>query len=574
MERPKKQKIDQSSEKVRLSKPLHLKLRTSLKPIYGKAPALEQFQRVLENEQPTAYVQCTSCLLLLVYQASDGTSSINSHSRTCSGPASPSLRPFLAKRVTAPASVKAHLADVLATWCAEDLRSFEVVTGRAFEDVCEELLKIGAKLPGIPAERVVPCSMTVERHVEALHLTEQTRLQDLLVVIEGLAIMVDHWVHDQSKTSYLTISIQCTREGRLLNRVLATLDVMGKTAEQNLAPIQNVLRAYGLISKPTVYVSDNASSMKKAFKNLHWTGCTAHQLNLVQKHAFDLKSDERLEDVLRLMDTCKSMVEHSKRTGLFSQLKKTLKQSIEVRWDSRYLMLKSINENREGLTSLATGSEQLAQLLVSLDWRLLQAVEDLLEPFWTWRNMLCSENVPTAHLPVLCRAALRSHLLETNSDQLALRTLKARLRLQLEERFIVTDIHLSATLLIPKYRQMKMVEGPTRDVAKSQIQDLLSTYWPSDLPTGDVQKSNSEDPFADDVLASPQGVHVMDGSWRRLQARHVMKGVQESPSGWTRHERVPETSPGRTRHEMDPGVVSRVYTSWTGPGDVFKLDMS
>ena len=70
-----------------------------------------------------------------------------------------------------------------------------------------------------------------------------------------------------------------------------------------------------------VFVTDNASNMKAAFREFSWVGCACHNLNLVLAHAFSKKAcsagtaddffDEDIgmpAEVVDLINNCKEIV--------------------------------------------------------------------------------------------------------------------------------------------------------------------------------------------------------------------------------------------------------------------------
>jgi len=80
--------------------------------------------------------------------------------------------------------------------------------------------------------------------------------------------------------------------------------------------------------------------MIKAFANDDWISYAAHNLNLVQFHSFkNLGNNSALCKSNLLIHNCKELVSHAKRSGLQKKFSLTLKQSIDIRWDSKLIML-------------------------------------------------------------------------------------------------------------------------------------------------------------------------------------------------------------------------------------------
>ncbi|KAI1297430.1 hypothetical protein HDE_04565 [Halotydeus destructor] len=235
------------------------------------------------------------------------------------------------------------------------------------------------------------------------------------------------------------------------NRVLATVEVRDKTARTTKAEILKVLATYGLSHKPCHYVSDNASAMKKTFEDDSWTGCAAHNLNLVQKHAFERPDDARLEDVRVLLSTCKSIVEFSKRSGVLKDLSKTLKQAVDVRWDSKYTMLLSVYEMKDELLQLAITRPCLMDMIDTLNWDLLKGLIDVLKHLFVWRSRLRDEKKPSFHLIALCEAELKREFKLAWKDHPAIRALKEYLLKYLQSDMSICDMTANTWLIVAQY---------------------------------------------------------------------------------------------------------------------------
>ena len=78
--------------------------------------------------------------------------------------------------------------------------------------------------------------------------------------------------------------------------------------------------------------------MKSSFKGYNWVRCIAHQLSLVQKHAFGTNkasvNNHPIPSLQLLINVCKELVRTVKTTSINSDLEHRLKQEIEIRWDT------------------------------------------------------------------------------------------------------------------------------------------------------------------------------------------------------------------------------------------------
>ncbi len=77
--------------------------------------------------------------------------------------------------------------------------------------------------------------------------------------------------------------------------------------------------------------------MIKKYNTVGWFTCSSHDLNLLQLHIFDkIKDIPELEEVNALMFNSKELVTFVKCSEIQRELETTLKQSIDVLWNSRF----------------------------------------------------------------------------------------------------------------------------------------------------------------------------------------------------------------------------------------------
>ncbi|RWS21706.1 uncharacterized protein B4U80_11788 [Leptotrombidium deliense] len=262
----------------------------------------------------------------------------------------------------------------------------------------------------------------------------------------------------------------------------------------------NILKEFGIDDKDLVFVTDNAIAMKSAFKNKIWMGCSSHNLNLVQKHAFkDLNGI--LEPIKLLLHHAKELVTWSKRSKDVAELKTTLKQCIEVRWDSRYNMLQSISDNYLSLKELIrkkpTG--KVAEHLQYIPEDILKKLLFLLEPLKTTRISLCQEKEATIHLVLPAKMFLLEFYGEMSTDEAWEAELKKRIRIQLKQYLLIHQLHQFALLLLPSHRGMnKIVTAAERE---DLIEKLILVIGP-DTPVSTSETQESRTCSSRNILAS------------------------------------------------------------------------
>jgi hypothetical protein len=244
-------------------------------------------------------------------------------------------------------------------------------------------------------------------------------------------------------------------------RVICTQKVIDKTANTTKSTIKAILSDLGLEDRTYVIVTDNASSMKSAFKEDLWIGCASHNLSLAQKHAFD--NNENLCIINKLIENCKQLV-------TLNELDLTLKQMIEVRWDSRYDLLYSIKVNYNNLRTISLENVKVYEYFKNIDEKLLNTLVEFLQPLKQARTKLCSENMLTLYhvMPEKEKLKLDIKNFDTNFQEFIY--LKKKLINCIDKYFVVTDHHICATILTPVHRKLKMI--PTQDVIKEHLKRI------------------------------------------------------------------------------------------------------
>ncbi|KAM3865308.1 uncharacterized protein ACN63O_011008 [Diretmus argenteus] len=221
-------------------------------------------------------------------------------------------------------------------------------------DIAQELLDIGSKYGGtILAEEVLPCARSVSLHVNA----EYKKVKALVV--------------------------------------------------------EELKEEFGIQSRDNVFVTDNGSNMVAAFKDYVRLSCAAHNINLVLKYVFDhLEEDNPTHSrVITLLKESKTLVSHFKRAGLQNELDETLKQAVETRWNSRLLMLESINNAlKSGKLHKILLQRRELRFLNHIDSELLEEIIELLKSFDKATRELSTDKNPTLHLVLPTKATLLNNM--------------------------------------------------------------------------------------------------------------------------------------------------------------------
>ncbi len=117
---------------------------------------------------------------------------------------------------------------------------------------------------------VIPSRFTVSRNVDTNYKLIFEKVKNELSKIDYFGVTADHWVHDALKINYFTFTFQYLLNGKLKARVLTTREVINKTAVITLSTVKEILEEFSVSFNNIIFVSDNASAMISAFKELDW----------------------------------------------------------------------------------------------------------------------------------------------------------------------------------------------------------------------------------------------------------------------------------------------------------------
>lgn len=332
---------------------------------------------------------------------------------------------------------------------------------------------------------------------------EKGKLIQQLGSVSQFGITTDLWTHDQSSHSYITVTCQYIESFSIHSQILATRVLDSKHNAENIRDnVKSVLEEFSAMRPSNVFVTDNASNMKAAFREFSWVGCACHNMNLVLAHAFSKKACSagtgEAEDsgmpteVVDLIDNCKEIVTLAKRTHVNTMLESTLKQCVVTRWNSVLTTLKSVRTNLDQLRSLTSTvgiNRNLLRMIVDLNDTLLGELVDILEPFDTATKCLSTDKEPTLHLVIPTKVQLSKHLSPAPADSAVIIQVKQHLHNQLEVYFKTSPIHAVATLLDHRLKNNFAILPPQQHAAA-----LVSLKQMVEAVTGGLTESTSDAP--------------------------------------------------------------------------------
>ncbi|KAL4126594.1 hypothetical protein QTP88_010806 [Uroleucon formosanum] len=188
---------------------------------------------------------------------------------------------------------------------------------------------------------------------------------------------------------------------------------------------------------------------------------------------FDMKYLEQEEDgnkplepVITLLTECKQLVRFMKSTGKNGELCKGLVQEVETRWNTRFLMLQSV---QNALPQIIQIHGENFNRIQNIDTELLTEITQFLEPFKKVSDELEGDKRPTIQKVVLYQLLLKKHLqtysnlrenIYSNAEELTINSILQKLGKRglefMDTKFKLAQEHEIAVFLFPKFKSLKM----------------------------------------------------------------------------------------------------------------------
>jgi hypothetical protein len=162
-----------------------------------------------------------------------------------------------------------------------------------------------------------------------------------------------------------------------------------------------------------IWVTDQGSNIKKALELNTRVHCAAYMISNILKATFDNKfiSSEDGKSVtmpiFKLIHAAKALAGYIKRTGDNNKISKTLIQELKIKWNTRLLMLMSIEEQFQEIKNLY---KEEPHRFYAIDLLLLKNIIEFLKLFKHATDELEGDTYPTIHKVMLHKAKLEKHI--------------------------------------------------------------------------------------------------------------------------------------------------------------------
>lgn len=446
----------------------------SLKTSETMSDNWKRFKKVLKDNKETDYVLCNECQKLIKYNSKIGTNSMTRHK--CKKEIvinNETIDRHLVKPLKNINEIKTSLANSLILFSAKDLKPISTVNALGFKQLAQELINIGSKYPYASIDNILPSHQCVSNHLITVYNKIKERLLFELNNVEVIGITCDHWSYSKTKVNFITITAQYIKQTQVFTRILCTIPTTDKKAKTIQNDLNSVLNEFKINDKTLYYVTDNASSMLLAFSEESHFSCAAHNINLVHKHSFEeIEKTPELNQMSLLIENSKNLVKYFNHSDLQNQLKTTLKQSIPIRWDSKYVMLESIKHNYSEIKELGKNNGTVMEKILNINELLLDNLIDFLKPFYDLRLTLCQEKSPIFHLVLPTKQKMLVLCKPLNSDSYMFRKIRKIYAKNIKQYFKTTDLHSIGVILFPL---LKNINNLLSNEEKQNSIDLLKS---------------------------------------------------------------------------------------------------
>lgn len=362
---------------------------------------------------------------------------------------------------------------------------------------------------------------TTRAVLSTLIITKQQELEEQIKAslsrIESIALTFDIWSSRKASRGFGCIMGHFINTDHTLQTLALEFDYIPypHDAETILEFFKTTINKFGIEKKLIGITTDNASNNAKAIaqltkdldlhENFAWGfvyfRCAAHIVNLAVKDC--LSRLQSLVDNLRaIVVTIRSS---TKRTEAFREIQRllmieddlevrtplNLKEDVETRWNSTYLMLERALLLKNAIDKARYSMIELKDTQ-AVDWKLVKEVIDFLSPFEELTRKLSAERYPTISTVNACIFELKKHL-DKEYTNVFIKNAAVAFHNKLDQYgdHIDQPVAILATILDPRFKLSPIpVEG--HPFARQLLQDKL----PPDNHNDSSQTSGSRSHFS------------------------------------------------------------------------------
>lgn len=383
---------------------------------------------------------------------------------------------FLLRKV--PHKTKEMIDRKLLNLFIKDLQPFSVVEDSGFKEF------ISALNPGyqLPSRYVISNTLLPALYEQCL-----TDTRNLVATGKTFCLTTDAWTSINA-TSYVAFTAHFLDANFQLRSVLLECSAsdLPHTSANLSSELNRVVHEWGIEDKIILAVSDNASNVQKALKELGWEhlGCIAHTINLIVKDGL------KHQVIQTIIEKVRTIVKHFRRSNKANEKlvkyqqnlgKAPLKLLLEVatRWNSCFYMLQRCVELEEAMKSTLAIIDRDLPILTATEWTIIKELCLILKPFEDVTKTLSGSQYCTAALVIPMFNGLKrvfEKLTKKNFSQ-PVKDVVEHLKTSLHERLGSIEKNNTfsiSTFLDPKFKNIGFSDKSNAEETNRKIISLIA----------------------------------------------------------------------------------------------------
>ncbi|XP_064464290.1 zinc finger BED domain-containing protein 4-like [Ornithodoros turicata] len=362
----------------------------------------------------------------------------------------------------------------VARMIAVDLQPFSIINDRGFLELMTEAV------PGYTPPSRTSLSRTI---IPKLYDDTRRKVQEELRAafengMESISFTSDMWTSCANE-AYISLTCHFLDSAYCLKHYhLNTSYFSGRhTAAKIASALEELVAEWSIDTHacPVYIVTDNARNMKAAIRELGWCerSCMAHTLQLVISDAKDCTRG--IQDLCKKARAVVGHYKHSTQAhGRLDEYRRKsgkaplhVKQDVETRWNSEFLMLDRLLELKEAICVDFASHDMPVDGLTASDWRQMKEYVGTLKPLADATTTAGGDKYPTLSSQIPILYCIFEHLRcasEKEDSEFAQNLVKS-----LKTRFSDYQLDVAASLAMfidPRYKTHLQECAGKRSMAK------------------------------------------------------------------------------------------------------------
>lgn len=369
----------------------------------------------------------------------------------------PTLLEVNSRQVAFPDEVVQRIDKAVMDMIIVDMLPFSVVEGEAFKRLNF------ADPAGIRRYTLKSAKFFRTSQLDATYEKVSNHVQALLSEAKWVSFTTDAWSNSAKTCSLLSFTAHFVHESVRRKVILSAMALdEDHTGEYLAGKLNESITKWNLVGKIHLGVRDNAANMIATMRiaAIADMGCMAHTLQLVIHDA--LFTQTSVESVVKKARRIVTHFKHSEQAcRKFADCQQAcsmpahkLIQDVETRWNSTFLMLQRLVEQRKAIIMFSIDHGGYDSLTAA-EWKLADRLVSLLQPFYEATLEISSDDAATSLvIPIITMLLGKMQITETDRGLLAM---KAALRDALIRRFSYarsTPHIIASTLLDPRFKDI------------------------------------------------------------------------------------------------------------------------